>query len=491
MTTGSRCSRHPLKRIGHQERIFSESEGTKKKSFPVRSLQRTTLKGVLGCGTLDLVTSTPSVATRDKPPHVVILGGGFAGLRVALELSKRARPDEVTITLVDREDVHVNPVWLYEVATALNPFEREAVGTVLHQTASVPFAHILGGSRVVFLRRIVADVDVAAGTVRFTTGEAISAAYLVLALGSQSATFRVPGVESNAFSIKTLHEAVELRYHLVRQFLRYRSASRERQKRAFRVTVVGGGATGVELAAELALFLQRLAITHRVEEHLPSVVLFEAGDQILREFPSPLRTRGLRRLRELGIQVMTKTEVCVVGPGHLSCPDGTVILADTLVWLAGVKAHDLLLRSGLPVHPRGGVKVEPTLEVSGVKNVFAAGDCVFAVDAVTGKVSPDVAHAAIQQGAVVAHNILRRLRGQSLISYLDRARPMLATVGGKFALVHLPPFQFAGRLGWILKQLVDLRYLFSILPNDLAIRAWLRGVKVRVANDWSDLRTLS
>lgn len=418
-----------------------------------------------------------------KPPQVVILGGGFAGLRAALWLAQHARPDECSIILVDRENAHVNLTWLYEVATAFNPFEKEAVGSVLHASASVPFARIFEGSGVVCLQRIVGHIDFTARTVRFGSGETLTADLLVLALGSQQATLGLPGVETNTFSIKTLHEAVELRHHLVRQFLRYRSASRERQGRAFRVAIVGGGLTGVELAAELAVFLKRLATMHHVGEHLPSVMLFEASGEVLREFPPRLRGKGLQRLKALGVQVMTKTAVCAVGPGHLSCPDGTVVPTDTPIWLAGVRAHDLLIRSGLPVHPRGGVHVEPTLEVRGTQNVFAAGDCVFAVDAVTGKVAPDVVPAAIQQGGIVARNILRRLRGQSLVSFLDHPRPMLATVGGKFALASLPPLQFAGWLGWAVKQLVDLRYLFSILPNDVAMRAWLRGVRVRVAND--------
>ena len=96
---------------------------------------------------------------------------------------------------------------------------------------------------------------------------------------------------------------------------------------------------------------------------------------------------------------------------------------------------------------------------------------------------PDVAYAAVQQGAVVAQNVLRKLRGQLPISYIDAPRPAFTTVGGKFALVHLASWQFAGRLGWFVKQLADLRYLCSVLPNDIALRVWWKSVRVRVAND--------
>ncbi|TSC72717.1 MAG: NADH dehydrogenase [Parcubacteria group bacterium Gr01-1014_38] len=418
-----------------------------------------------------------------QTPRVVILGGGLAGVRIALWLSRHQAPEECIVTLVDRASEHVYPPVLYEVATAFNPFEREAVGKVLHETAAVPFSRIFDGSRVVFLQRSVERIVSATRTVHFTNGETLPAEILVFALGSQLAIFGVPGVDTNAFSIKTLPEAAELRHHLVRQFLRYRSASRNRQERAFCVAVVGGGSAGVELAAEFAVFLRRLAWLHRVDPDVCRVFLFEAGDTILRECPPQLRERGLARLRTLGVQLLPRESVCAVGPDHLSCSGGMFLQTDTIVWLAGIRTHDVLLRSGLPVHARGGLYADHTLAVRGFPDIFAAGDCVYAADPQTGRIVPDVAYAAVQQGAVVAQNILRKLRGQPLISYIDHPRPTYTTVGGKFALVHLPPWQFAGRVGWTVKQLADLRYLFSVLPNDVAFRAWGKSVRVRVAND--------
>ncbi len=418
-----------------------------------------------------------------NPAQVVILGGGFAGLRVALQLARHARSHECQVTLVDRETAHVNPQWLYEVATAFNPFEQEAVGDVLHASASVPFARILHGSGVAFIQRTVEHVDLSARLVRYTSGETQQADLLVLALGCQLATFRVPGVDTHAFSIKTIHEAIALRAHLVRQFLRYRSASRARQEAALRVVVVGGGSAGVELAAELVFFLRRLARLHGVDESTPRVVLVEATETILREYPERLRRIGLKRLADLGVEIRSRHAACAVGADHVVCSNDFRLQTETVVWLAGIRTHDVLLRLGVPVHAREGVVVEPTLELRGFRGVFAAGDCVYAHDPESGRTVPDVAYAAIQQGTVVAENILRRLRGHPLGSFVDRPRPTYATVGGKFALVSVPPWQLTGVVGWWLKQAVDLKYLFSILPNDLAVRLWHRNVRVRVAND--------
>ncbi len=418
-----------------------------------------------------------------RTPTIVILGGGFAGLRAALSLVRHARESACTVTLIDREDAHVNPTWLYEVATAFNPYEKEALGTVLHASASVPFTQIFAGTGVVFLRRTVERIDPHTRTVVFADGASLHADILVIALGSQLATFGVAGVPLNAFSLKSIHEAVELRHHIVRLFHQHRSSTRARQKRATRVAVVGGGSAGVELAAELVFFLRKLARLHGVDERLPEVNLFEASDTVLREYPPALRAKGIARLKALGVQLRTRHAVCAVGPDHLACAGEVLVPTETVVWLAGIKTNDLLVRSGFPFHPRGGVHVETTLEVRERPGIFAAGDCVYAVDPRTGSIAPDVAYAALQQGAVVARNVLRRLRGQPLTTYVDRPRPTLATVGGKYALVNLPPFQFAGRVGWTIKQLVDLHYLCALLPNDVALRSWLRGVRVRVAND--------
>jgi NADH:quinone reductase (non-electrogenic) len=386
------------------------------------------------------------------------------------------------ITLIDQEAYHFTPPVFYEIASAFVKRERESVGRILKDTAGVPFREIFDGTGILFVQGRIERIDAPARTVMLDNRQELTADMVLIALGAQTHTFNVPGV-TQAFGVKQFHEAAELRHHLVSLFLRHRSSSRTVQQRAFMVVVVGGGSAGVETAAEIALFLRKLSALHGVDPAIPRVVLYEAGETILREYPLPLRRAGLARLKALGVDVHTKAAVTCVRPGVCELAGEELMNTDTVVWLAGIRVHDVLLRSGLPVHPRGGLIVDSTLEVHGHRDIFAAGDCVYVADPATGQTVPDVVWGALQQGTIAAENILRRLRNEPLVSYLPHPRPTFATVGGKYALVHLPPFQFAGLFGWILKQCADLFYLFHILPNGLALRSWWRSMRVRVAND--------
>lgn len=417
------------------------------------------------------------------PTRILILGGGFAGIRVAHLLSKRRQDLPLEVTLMDRSPVYVHPPALTRVASAFAPWEREAVGTVPLEAAGIPYRDVLDGTIVGFVRAEVERIDPAARTVVTGGGRDLSADILVLALGAQAHRAGVPNVGRRAFGLRTFPEALAIRNHLVSQFLTYRHASRRAQERAFTVVVAGGGIAGVEAAAALMRFLKNLAALHRVDPGAVRVELHEAGDAILREVPPFLRQKGLQRLRGLGIHVHTRSRVRGVGAESVTLDGGMDVPAGSVVWLCGVRAHDVFLRSGLPIHPRGGLLVEGTLEVTGHANVFGAGDAVHVVDAETGRSEPDVAWAALQMGNVVAENIVRRVRGEPLVSYHPRPRPTFATVGGTYALVHLPPFAFSGSLGWVGKHVSDLVFLMHILPNTAAFRSWWKGLRARVVND--------
>jgi len=412
---------------------------------------------------------------------VFILGGGFAGIRVAQLLVKRGK--NLEINLIDRHPYHINAPVLYEIANAFVPWEREAVGRVLTEASVVPYKKIFDGTFVNFLQGTVSNIDSQTGKFNLMDGRSETPDFLVISLGSQTQTNAIPGANNYTFSLHSLDDAIALRQHIISQFLRYRQAATAIQHKAFTFLVVGGGPMGVEYAAELAMFIKKLCRLHRVDHEVPKIIVCEGTDSVLHSCPVMLREKGHQRLRDLGIQMRPQTKIIAVHPESVDIADGINIPTQTTVWLAGTRVNDVLLRSNFALNTFGGIITDSHLVVSESKNIFAAGDCTYFIDSVTGQIAPDVTWAALEQAAIVAENILRRVEKRPLISYYANRRPLLVTVGGKFALARLGSFQFSGFWAWVIKQLVELRYLWSILPNSLAIRYWLKSLRVKIAND--------
>ena len=419
--------------------------------------------------------------TQTQTKKVYILGGGFAGIRVAHLLSDSGK--NLEINLIDRHPYHINAPVLYEIANAFVPWEREAVGRVLTDATTAPYNKIFDGTSVNFLQGVVSAIDPKTGQFYLTDGHTEKPDFMVISLGSQTQTSNAPGANNFAFTLHGLDDAVALRKHIISLFLRYRVASLTAQQKAFTFVIAGGGPAGVEYSAELSLFIKKLCRLHRVDREIPKIILCEETDYVLHACPGMLRERGHARLRELGVQMRAHTKILNVRADSVEIADGVLVPTQTTIWMAGTRVNDVLLRSNFPINTTGGLIADAHLVVSGSTNIFAAGDCTYFVDPVTGKVAPDVAWAALEQADVVAKNILRCLEGGSLISYFSERRPLLIAVGGKFALARLGPFQFSGFLAWAIKQLVDLRYLWSILPNMMAVRYWLKSLRVKISND--------
>ncbi len=418
---------------------------------------------------------------QTQTKKVYILGGGFAGIRVAHLLSDSGK--DLEINLIDRHPYHINAPVLYEIANAFVPWELEAVGRVLTDVATAPYAKIFDGTSVNFMQGVISGIESKTGKFYLTDGHTETPDFMIISLGSQAQTSDTPGANNHAFTLRGLDDAVALRKHIISLFLRYRVASLMAQQKAFTFVIAGGGPTGVEYASELALFVKKLCRLHRVASDIPKIILCEETDYVLHACPGMLRNIGHERLRKLGVQMRAHTKVVTVHSDGVEIAGGVIIPTFTTVWLAGTRVNDVLLRSNFPLNTTGGLVTDKNLVVSGSTNIFVAGDCTYFIDPITGKVAPDVAWAALQQAEVVAENIIRRLEERPLMSYFSNHRPLLIAVGGKFALARIGPFQFSGLLAWVVKQLADLRYLWSILPNMMAVRYWMKSLRVKISND--------
>ncbi len=319
-----------------------------------------------------------------SPPHVVIIGGGFAGLSAAKTL--RGKP--VRVTLVDRRNHHLFQPLLYQVATAtLSPGDiASAIRWILRHADNVRV--ILGSADA---------IDPVARRVHLEDGATIDYDYLIVGTGSRHAYFNHPEWERYAPGLKTLEDALEIRRRILLAFERAeRETDPVKQQKLLTFVLVGGGPTGVELAGTLAeIARQTLRDEFRsIDTARARIVLVEAGPTILPTFPEKLRAAARASLLRLGIDVREGVAVTAIDIDGVWL--GTERLdAGTVLWAAGVAASPLVATLGVPLDRAGRVFVEPDLSIPGHPEVFVTGDAAAFLHQ-GGKPLPGVAQTAMQ-----------------------------------------------------------------------------------------------
>lgn len=388
--------------------------------------------------------------------RIVVLGGGFGGIRVARRLAAQLSLHEAEITLIDRESHHLYTPSLYEI-----------VGGVSPRQVCIPMSEALVGTHVEFKQATVDRVSLRNRTLTLTTNEVIQFDHLVLALGSVTNYYGIKGLERYAFPFKSVRDAWLLRQHIDGQF---RDAADDRKSVAapkLNFLIAGGGPTGVELAGEIAQYAGRLAKHFRVPKSWFRVELVEAGPTVAGRFASRVSAMVRRRLQALGVRIVTNT---VVREERLRA----VVLnqrteqTETLIWTAGVMPNPFVgsIR-GLTLDKRGHVLVDGYMRAFGTENVWVAGDIAATVDAGT-------AYATLAQADVVARNLARTVLGSPAFeSYHVQSQKVIMPIGHDYAVMQYGDFVAAGWWVSLLRQLVDFRYLLSVLPLGKALKIWL------------------
>ena len=385
-----------------------------------------------------MVTST-STATK---PRVVILGAGFGGLTAA-----RAMAKDADVTLVDRHNFQTFLPLLYQVSTA-----GLAADHVVH-----PIRGALRKSGVKFRMGSPLSVDHKNKTVKLDSSEVLEFDHLVVALGSATADFGVPGVAEYGMGMKSVNEAITIRAAVMRRF---EDLCRFEDDTRLSIAVVGGGPTGVEMAGALAE-LKRGPLKNDMEhaaKHI-DIYLIEAGPRILPMFSEKLSARAESDLRKLGVIVRTNTSVREVQSRKIIVKDGDPIPAEITVWAAGVKGEPTAEILNLPI-VGSRIDIEESLRVNHYPHVWAIGDIAGAKGA-DGRFLPMVAPVAMQQGRFVAKQILRAHRGQELqpFKYLDKGS--MATIGRHKAVVEVKNFRMTGIPAWYAWLWLHLFYLLG------------------------------
>ncbi len=352
--------------------------------------------------------------------RVAIVGGGFGGLHLVRHLEKHLRPGDAEVTLIDRENYSLFTPLLYQVATGELP--PHAVAYPLR----VPLAK--AGFR--FLRTEVEAIDVEKRAVRTADGE-IPYDHVVIAPGSVTNDFGIPGVKENAVTLKWLEDGRAVRHQILSTFesaALVSDAAKRRELLSF--AIVGAGPVGVELSASMRDLMDHTlrGIYPTIDfRHDPSITLIDGADRVVPAMDPRLSEISRRRLEKLGVRIMLRTLVSEVGRATLRTKDGQTIAANTVVWAGGVKVNPIVAGADLPKAKDGRVVVDSAFRASGRDDVLALGDSAYFVQ--DDKPLPMLAQVAVLEAPAAAANLARLVRGEPPQPYRYKRKGDLVALG--------------------------------------------------------------
>lgn len=397
--------------------------------------------------------------------RIVILGAGFGGLYTALALEK-SLPDEVEVTLIDRQNFFLFTPFLTEVASS-----------------SIDTRHIVSA-----IRRLVRRVRFAEATVegidlerrrvetRLPGGEPHTFQYdhLVLALGSVTSYYGHTGIQQHAWPLKTLGDAIAVRNHLIAMLEGADVLPEGERRRLLTFVVGGGGLTGIEATGDVNDLVRKAARAYRnVRPEDIRVLVVEGGPRLAAELSPRLGEFARRALERQGVEVRLNTVISDAGEGWVRLSSGEEVHARTLLWTAGTAPNPLVRSLSLPFDHHGRVRVDGNLSVIGHDDLWALGDVAAVPDPHTGGTYAPTAQNAIRQGPSLAHNILACLTGQPLRPFTYRPIGQLAALGNRRGVGTIGPVRLSGFPAWFIWRTY---YLYRLPRADK---------RVRVALDWT------
>lgn len=406
----------------------------------------------------------PTASGRGRA-RVVVLGAGFGGLTFCQSLNHA----EAQITLIDRQNHHLFQPLLYQVATAAlsAPDIAQPARSILHHKPNLTV-----------LLEEAKEIDLARRRVVCTT-ETLDYDFLVLALGSVTSYFGHDDWEKFAPGLKSIDDALTIRRRLLVAFERAETTmDHAKQKELMTMVIIGGGATGVELAGAFSELANHVLAKdfRRIDPKSARIILIEGSPSLLGAYTEDLRENARKKLEGFGVEVRTSTRVKEVRDGEVELTDGEVIRAGTIVWSAGVAANPITKRLGLPtdaLDKAGRIKVNADLTLPGHPEVFAIGDLALVNDPDTHQPVPGVSPAAMQMGKYAAKVITDDLdarmvnpEGRAPFDYWDKGT--MATIGRKAAVAMVGKLHLTGFIAWLAWLMVHVFFLIGF-RNKLAV----------------------
>ena len=419
-------------------------------------------------------------------PHIVILGAGFGGTYVAKELLAHVKQGRIELTIVNSTNYFLFTPLLHEVAT----------GSLSPTSVAEPLREIFAHTGVRIAQGSVESIDRAHKTIKLSGHHdcVLTYDYLVIATGATSNYYNIPGAEKYTYPLKNLMDAARIRSQIIDSFEQAIFAKDPVERaRLLTFVVVGGGATGVETAAELAEFVKGMvkryygatkncdwddSRTCKPEE--PAIDLIHMGGQVLEMFPESLRMSAEKRLRDLGVVLHFKTSVTEVTSRDIKLSTGTTIAAGTIIWTAGVKPVVPRFEADQPQLITGRLAVDEYFRVNSDPHIFALGDAaayvdrtVLVADPTKTRPLPMLAQVAVRESHTVARNIIASIRGKELHDFSYHSKGSMVSVGQWFAIGEIFSFKISGRFTWWLWRTT---YLFKFA-------SWKK--RIRIVFEWS------
>lgn len=412
--------------------------------------------------------------------RVLIVGGGFVGLNAAKRLGKSKK---VAVTLIDRTNYHLFQPLLYQVAMA----------GLSSTDIAAPLRTIFAKYKTVHVLQAEAHAVKPDEKLVETSIGPLPYDYLILGCGARHAYFGNEVWEPMAPGLKTIEQATEIRRRILTSFEKAEgSTDKEEKMKLLTFVVIGGGATGVELAGAIGE-LSRYTFAKdfkNIDPSLSRVILVEGSERILSSYHPELSTKAVRALESLGVQVWTSKLV-----SGIDCDGVDIgkerIQTSNVIWAAGVHASDLNKSLKLPLDHMGRAPVEPDLSIEGHPEIFIGGDQASFIPEEKEQSLPCVAPVALQQGRHIAKNILLDIAGKprKAFRYLDKGQ--MATIGRSRAIVEVRKLRFSGFFAWITWLFIHIYFLAGFKNRLIVLMQWIssyftfnRGARIIVEHDW-------
>lgn len=401
------------------------------------------------------------------PKQVVVLGGGFAGLHLVRRLERRLHRGEAAVTLVDRQNYHLFTPLLYQVST----------GELPPHAVAYPLRDVTARAGFRFLQSEVTAIDIERGRVGTADSE-LRYDHLVIALGSVTNDYGIPGVRDNALNVKWLSDAETLKRHILDVF---ESAAAEtdlaRRREALTFIIVGAGPVGVELASSL-----RDLMDHTLRKIYPSIDfqgdvaihLIDGADRVLPGMDPRLSAIATRRLEQQRVRVLLNTLVSEIGTGVVHTKDGAQLRARTIVWSGGVKVNPLIASIDLPKSKDGRIMVDDRFRANGRDDVIVLGDAAYFEH--DGKGLPQLAQVAVLEAPAAARNVAALVRGKPTEPFVYHRKGDLVALGRTQAgaeFARLGGFVVGGLPAWTVWRANYLMQLLGVRNRGTLLVEWI------------------